>query len=417
MLQTIREFAGERLQASGEADELRCKHVLWFLRLLEPEPGASWLKYTIPDGGVWSRRVEDERDNLDAALSWCLEHGEIELGAQITWSVSYAWRHALRLSERRRWIIAFMKPDRLESRLLRSHAYLLLADIEKEPDTRKRLGDLALALCRESGDDAELLLVLNMLAGDTLYGDAYGRRDDAPVEPLLEEALELARRLGARSVEAALLRMYAEVAQRGGENSRADGLLEQSLAIEQAVGHRTGIAYTLHALAWRARATGDLAKARALGFEALSVYAEVGERRTRQEMLLSLAMIALERRDGDEARSLTREALHEHLNLLGMDEEADLYTAVWLLISARTMILLDRPEEAVRLWGAIEDVLVEEHEELGEPARLRAELDRVELDLGSAAYLTALETGKAMSVPDAARYALTELSATAGASV
>jgi predicted ATPase/class 3 adenylate cyclase len=409
MLQTIREFAGERLQASGEADELRCKHALWCLSVVEVD--ASWLAYGGPGGDELSRRVEVEHDNIDAALSWCLERDEIELGAKLTWFASCAWRDALRLAERNRWITAFMKPDRMTSPLLRAHALLRLSEIEKDPQVRRRFGREALALYREAEDDAELMNALQTVAGESLYGDVYGRRDDAPVEPLVEEALGLARRLDARSVEAALLRMRAEMAQRRGEDARVDELLHESLAIERAAGYRTGVAYTLHALAWHARLLGDLEEARTLGREALDVYAEVGERRTRQELLLSLVMLALLRRDVDEARELILEGLREHINLLGMEDEARLYTAVWLIVSARSLIVLGRSAAAATLWGSVEGTLIVEQEEVEDIARLRDDLVRVRGELGPETYESAVAAGKAMSLSAAARFALSELEA------
>ena len=143
----------------------------------------------------------------------------------------------------------------------------------------------------------------------------------------------------------------------------------------------------------------------------LVVTAEVGERRTRQEMLLSLLMIALQRRDAAEARSLIREGLSTHLELL-VEEEARVYTTVWLILAARSMVLLRRPIVAVTLWGAIEGILIEEHEGLEDTACLRRELNRVRAERGPEAYETAVAAGKAMSLLQAAHRALHELDST-----
>src|SRR5260370_9568850 len=79
MLGTIREYALERLAASGEAEALGRQHATFFLRLSEEaEP-----KMRSGEQSTWSKRLEVEHDNLRAALRWTLEHREAEMGLRL----------------------------------------------------------------------------------------------------------------------------------------------------------------------------------------------------------------------------------------------------------------------------------------------------------------------------------------------
>jgi predicted ATPase len=79
MLETIHEYARERLEESGEEQEIKHAHAEYFLALAEEaEPeleGADQLE--------WLERLEEEHDNLRAALSWSLGGGDAELGLRI----------------------------------------------------------------------------------------------------------------------------------------------------------------------------------------------------------------------------------------------------------------------------------------------------------------------------------------------
>src|SRR5262249_21631229 len=101
MLETIREYALERLEQNGEVESLRQAHLDYFLALAEQaEP-----ELTGPRQAEWLERLEREHDNLRAALAWALEHGLVELGARLggaLWRVLCTHCH---LSEGGRWLV------------------------------------------------------------------------------------------------------------------------------------------------------------------------------------------------------------------------------------------------------------------------------------------------------------------------
>jgi predicted ATPase/class 3 adenylate cyclase len=99
MLETIREYANERLEASGSAEELRWQHSHHFLRLTEETESEA----RGPNEAAWLRRFKSDQDNFRAALLWSLEHGETELALRLAGSLHSFWYHAGFLVEGRRW--------------------------------------------------------------------------------------------------------------------------------------------------------------------------------------------------------------------------------------------------------------------------------------------------------------------------
>ncbi len=98
MMETIREYALERLAASGEAEAMRQQHATFFLQLAEEADP----KVRSTEQATWYRRLEVEHDNLRAALHWTLEHQEVEIGLRLAGALWAFWRQHLR--EGRSWL-------------------------------------------------------------------------------------------------------------------------------------------------------------------------------------------------------------------------------------------------------------------------------------------------------------------------
>jgi predicted ATPase/DNA-binding XRE family transcriptional regulator len=101
MLETVREYALERLEESGELERLRRRHASYFLELAEEEERAS----RGPLQRAWLDRLETEHDNLRASLEWSLtSQGDTELGLQLTGALSHFWYVREHHSESRMWL-------------------------------------------------------------------------------------------------------------------------------------------------------------------------------------------------------------------------------------------------------------------------------------------------------------------------
>ncbi len=98
MLETVREYALERLEAAGEEREARHGHAAYYLALAEE----ARQELTGPRQTEWFDRLENEHDYLRAALSWSLERGDAETALQMNAELWWFWYKRGHLSEGRR---------------------------------------------------------------------------------------------------------------------------------------------------------------------------------------------------------------------------------------------------------------------------------------------------------------------------
>ncbi len=202
MLETIREFAAERLAKAGEVDLIGTRHrdhYLWLAETAEP-------KLVGPDQNRWRARLFAEQDNVRAALAWSREQGEAETLARMVAALSMFWLNAgglqlsRRLTDLQIWVEAAAErhadvPPRLRARIRNFQCVLasgVLAPVSRGAHAEvPALANEALALARASGDkheEAFALCNLSIVAGLTGGSEA--------MRPYLEEALPLARSTG-----------------------------------------------------------------------------------------------------------------------------------------------------------------------------------------------------------------------------
>jgi len=175
MLETVREYAQERLEVSGDLERMRRRHAGYFPELAEEEERAS----RGPLQRAWLDRLETEHDNLRAALEWSFTpQGDIELGMQLTGALSHFWYVRDHHSESRMWLQRALERS---GDVGAERAKLLvgagrLAWFQGEFARVNTLVEKSLALYQDLGDDAGAafaLLVLGCTAvsqGDLLRG-------------------------------------------------------------------------------------------------------------------------------------------------------------------------------------------------------------------------------------------------------
>src|ERR1700737_4429880 len=175
MLQTIREFAAERLEASGEAAVIKDRHVQAFLALAKQAAP----KLFGPERKQWLDHLEMEQDNFRAALDWTVASGDTRNAMELSASLWRLWQMRGHLHEG-------------GPRLATLEAAAGLAYWQANMDDAQRLYDECLALTRTMGDDRAV--------ANALYNAAFPRvvtrksLDEA--RPLLDEALPLFRKIG-----------------------------------------------------------------------------------------------------------------------------------------------------------------------------------------------------------------------------
>lgn len=267
LLETLRQYAAERLEGAGEKPDLSDSLLLWFLaeaQRAEPE-----LKG--PDQGSFLDLLEDEHDNLRAALAWALERGGTADGIRLAVTLSRFWLVRGYLSEGRRW---------LEWGLAAS------------PDGPQ-------------ADRAKALIAASTLA--------WHQGDYAGVAPLAESALKISRELGDKVGEAESLCRLGELRTMTGDLTAARSLFEQSRAAWGASGAKRGVIQSLnvplHDLATLACEEGDYAEAERLFEDALGIAKDHGNTMDIVHHLGGLGHVARGRGDYDAARSLYQDSL------------------------------------------------------------------------------------------------------------
>jgi hypothetical protein len=100
MLEPIRQYAQEKLEERGEAEEVNRRHASLFLALAEDAES----KLQGPEDVEWLERLEVEHDNMRAALSWARERGEDEVALRLAGALGWFWESHGHYSEGRRWL-------------------------------------------------------------------------------------------------------------------------------------------------------------------------------------------------------------------------------------------------------------------------------------------------------------------------
>jgi predicted ATPase/DNA-binding CsgD family transcriptional regulator len=342
----VREFALERLLASGEADAVHARHAAYHVALAEraaPE-------LVGPRRAAWLARLGRELDNLRAALGWAVSRREAALGLRLAVALQPFWltRH---LAEGRDWLTRLLAlPGAPAAR--RGAALFAagqLAWLQSDFGAARPSVEEAARLAREAGDAPGLALAVWGLGNL-----AFLRGDDATARPLLEEAVALFEHLGeplhpavALGYPAVALGYLARLLGRQGEHATARALAERSLALARRTGSRLGAAFQLQSLAEVARGPDAAAEARALLEESLNLFREVDFPGGVAQALRRLA--ALDRRAGD----ATGAAARYRQSLRHFHEEGERQEEVATL-AGLAAVAGDRGEwrRALRLAGA-----------------------------------------------------------------
>jgi len=297
MLETIREYALERLEASGEGDRLRDRHALFFLELAEQaEP-----LLTGAAQGEWFDRLEHEHDNFRAALKWCrTSEAGAEIGLRMAGSLGRFWNARDYRAEGRDWLrAALARPEASARTSMRAKALVAAAAIADNQGDYEALR----AYCRESlsikeelhewadmpglyillakpashdgaYDEARRLLEAGLSVArkaDDLHGLAHCLNGLGELERLLdnyeaagryyEECLQLFRRMGNTNGIGFSLHNLAYVCMHQGQYERAEAMLDEGLAVYKGLGNRLGIAMCVSALAGVAVHAGEAQRA------------------------------------------------------------------------------------------------------------------------------------------------------------
>jgi predicted ATPase len=251
MLDTIREYALDRLEQSGEADEYRRRHCSHFLDVAEDV--ARSLQESVEEGVF--ERLEIDHDNLRAALDWASDVGDVELETRLAIALSHFWRVRGHLSEGRAYFERVLAHVEDADPRTRADALVHGATFpyrQGDIDPARTWWEESLALYR-SLDDVEGATRSQAELGTV----AVSEGDLARARELFEDATEGFERLGQRvrlGIATANLAAVANM-QRDLEASARYGAA--AAALQEEIGDRDSLAITLHNLSRTTFTLGD----------------------------------------------------------------------------------------------------------------------------------------------------------------
>jgi non-specific serine/threonine protein kinase len=293
MLETVREFAADRLEECGEAEGVRRRHAEYFLGLAERARG----RLRGPEGARWLNRLEGDHDNLRKAIDWGEATGDrdggpsgIEIATRIAAALAWFWMLRSHLRQGRERV------ERLRARAASgtaAHARALLAGSALarymgDADAALRLADEGLAEWTALGDRRQVAVALARV------GDAHGRLGAFDrARELLEECAALSGDVShTADLEYSIVVMQAQVAWAAGDLESAKAQFEQGIALGRSEGDTHSTLISLRHLGLLAEREGDLERARRLLAEAVGLARELGDQPCSMFGLAGLAYVA-----------------------------------------------------------------------------------------------------------------------------
>jgi tetratricopeptide (TPR) repeat protein len=401
MLETVHEFAREKLQGSGEAEQIKRVHAEYFLTLAEE----AYPELKRANQLQWLERLEVEHDNMRAALSWTLERKEVEVALRMGGALWGFWSARGYKSEGRRWLEEALAMDGRGSPEVRAMALAgvgALAEEQGELDRAKEACEEGLELLEHEAREASearlwLLIYLGWVVRER---EDYGR-----AQQLYAEGLALSRQMRDTWWLATFLLYLAIVPHYLGDYERATELTEESMDLFRAHGDKNSLAWCLNNLGMMVYSQGDLGRAAQLTEEAVALFRELRARGDVALGLYNLGWIALLQHDLDRAADVYKESLS-----LAWDSGMNPIVQNALEGLACLAGANGETERAARLWGAAQTL----HETKDIPrdpdflAEADARISAVRSGMGEEVWEEAWSKGRAMTLDEAVSYTLEE---------
>jgi predicted ATPase/DNA-binding CsgD family transcriptional regulator len=406
MLDTIREYAAERLADAREAGPFQRRFRDYSLATAEHNGaiGMARVPASWPARVDALRRYDADAGNVAQVLSWCLEHGDAETGLRICAAVSPCWIVWGTFAEGREWLDSFLAlpisgdtsgvPAGVRGAAMVVRAQLALP---RDPAAAEALVRAGLELCRTAGDQFWTAVALNLRTEIALH---TGRTEEAAASA--DEALAIAQAAGDGWNEGYALGTRAAIAGMTGKLREAEQLASASVSVMRRIDQQWGAARALLGLGDLARLRGHLGEAHSWYVEALPILQEVGARPEIARCLAGLGRVALDLGATAQARQHLAESLR-----LSQATGSRIGIARGLEAFAALATRDQRPELAVQLTAAATAL----RETAGLPPLSGARAERYLAParrLGDAAVARLWARGLALSSEEAVALALEE---------
>jgi len=270
MLETIREYALERLERAGDLDDTRRRHAEYYAGVAERAD--EQVRSGGPAHMAALDRLEAEHDNLRAALTWSLhtpaagpppaDRERAATGLRLAQALAYFWYRHGHAVEGRRWLqraIDLAAEDGGAPLAQVTHWLGVLLQQQGEPEAALAVLERSLAIWRDLGERDQQARELNSL------GITYHHLDDFDTaRSLLEQSAAIAREIGSHMRLAAALTNLGQLESDANNFDRATEVLQEALAIDRRQGDMLGVAIDQQSLAGVALRAGRAQEARDL---------------------------------------------------------------------------------------------------------------------------------------------------------
>jgi predicted ATPase/transcriptional regulator with XRE-family HTH domain len=398
MLMTIQQFAQDSLRRIGEETEVRNWHLAHFLDFAEQASE----KMHGPDQFEWLDRLEAEHDNLRAAWDFAIEN-DTELASRLATALLEFWSIRGNPSEGRAWMAKLLEQtNRWGQTIKRAHLLGVagqLAYIQQDSASARLLLGEASSLARGAGDQKELAFTL-LWFGRT----AHDLRDERVARQLIEECLSRYRELNDPWGMAMAMFHLALMEADEGRYAESEERNLKSLTIFEQLGDKHRVGQVRNALGELSRLRGNYERASKFYEEAIEIFREERHHHPMAIPFFNLAWVSLHQGDYRKAWTLFEESFE-------LCKEYGIKIPLLHILSgfAGVLGMMKKPEQAARLFGAVESLV----ESIGMAGRMnpsdQKEFDHyvaiVSTQLNQAAFANAWAAGRAMTMEQAIAYA------------
>jgi non-specific serine/threonine protein kinase len=309
LLETIRQYAREKLIASGEGPVIHDRQLQWVLQVTEET--APKLSGTYQQ--LWLGWLEYEYDNIRGALTWSLESDRIEAGLRIAIALYQFWTIRDYVPEGLTWLERLLaEADQAVSLLVRANALAyasFLAGFRGNISAQQRYGDEAAALAQTAGDEGKPALAW-ALAGQGYAARAVG--DYQTEFTLAKREIQIYRELGNSYLLGVSLSTTSFTAMSLGEYDAARAMLDEGLLLLREIGDPYRIAMALNFSGDLARCEQRYTQARAAYEESIALLRDLNAVRDLASALHNLGHTCVHLGDFERAHTLFSESLALH---------------------------------------------------------------------------------------------------------
>jgi len=399
MLETIREYAAEKLAQSNEGKALRRGHSEYFAALADQ----AWEGFKVGREHEWLLQVSPEFDNIRAMLAWLLEHQNAEVIVRVAASLGPYHERLGLYREGIYWLDKGLAMDQALPPHVRAFGLRRLAVAIADLGIDREIGSIteeALAIYRDLGDQEGAATCLNNLASFALSEGDYSRSYE-----LYDEALALHRALGNLNRVAFVLKNISMLRRVLGDFAAARTYLEEATRLARESADELLLHECLGGLVWLALSEGAYDEALGQIQEMEAIAARIGAIQTITTGHMFRGLVSLQVGDLSAAQTILSKALSEA-------HEHEFMALRYLLLAgvASTTVRLGNAHRAAQLFGAADArgdnsialVPLDKH------PFYQSDVASARASLGDSAFEAAWESGRAMAIDQAIAYALEE---------